>query len=285
MKRLASVLVVAACGGGGDSGDPPLAEIDASLEALAVNDTSLFAIDSADKKVVEIKLLDGSVVGKLPSNGVVSDLVARGGWVAWIEAEGSGKLIRRRKLDGTIESTRAQTAAPKILASAEGLFYSDGQLVAVWMEGANPDRVALTNGTAKVIGADLSFAYTAEADGSCAKYPRSGDASEVLLPACKDATVIDGQIAHRTAEGIREKDLASGFDRVVGTPPADYPCTLLIAGRAVMCGKYRALNGMVDELLDEKVSGYAAVGSKVVWVKTDGKKSSIYMVDAELVEE
>lgn len=285
MKRLAWVLVVAACGGGGDSGEPPLAEVEGTLEALAVNDTSLFAIDSADKKVLEINLADGAVIGKLPSSGVVSDLVARGGWVAWIEAEGTGKLIRRRKADGMIESTRAQTPAPKILASQEGLFYSDGQLVAIWMEGANPDRIAITSGSAKVIGADSSYAYTAEADGSCQRYPRSGDAAEVLLPACKDATVIDGQIAHRTAEGIREKDLASGFDRVVGAPPADYPCTLLIAGRAVMCGKYRALNGMVDELLDDKVSGYAAVGSKVLWVKADGKKSSIYAVDAELVEE
>jgi hypothetical protein len=283
MKRLALVLV-AACGGGGDSGDPPLAEVEATLEALAVNDTSFFAIDSKDKSVIEIGLVDGVLIGKLPTNGAVSELVATGGWVAWIEAEGTGKLIRRRKVGGTIESTRAQTAAPRILATSEGLFYSDGMLVAIWKEDTNPDRVAITGPSANVIGVDLSYVYTTEADSSVVKYPRSGEASEVLLPMSKDATVKDGQIAHRTAEGIRERDLTSGFDRVVGMPPADYPCTLLIAGRAVMCGKYRALDGMITELLDDEVSGYAAVGANVVWVKTDGKKSSIYQVNAELTE-
>jgi hypothetical protein len=280
MKWLALVLV-AACGGGGDSGEPPLAEVDATLEGLAVNDTSFFAIDSKDKSVLEIGLLDGALIGKLPTNGAVSELVAQGGWVAWIEVEGSGKLIRRRKVGGMIESTRAQTATPRIVASSEGLFYSDGQLVAIWMEGANPDRVALTNQSAKVIGVDLSYVYTVESD-AVFKYPRTGEAAEMLLPTSKDAVVKDGQLAHRTAEGIRERDLTSGFDRVVGAPPADYPCTLLIAGRAVMCGKYRALDGMIDELLDDDVTGYAAVGTKVLWVKSDGKTSSIYQVDAEL---
>ncbi|MDQ3340145.1 MAG: hypothetical protein M4D80_33730 [Myxococcota bacterium] len=281
MKRLALVLV-AACGGGGDSGDPPLAEVEATLEALAVNDASFFAIDSKDKSVIEIGLVDGVLIGKLPTNGAVSELVAQGGWVAWIEAEGSGKLIRRRKVDGMIESTRAQTAAPKIIATSEGLFYSDGMLVAIWKEGMNPDRVALTGSSAKVIGVDLSYVYTTEADTSVVKYPRTEEASEVVLPASKDAIVKDGQIAHRTAEGIRVRDLTSGFDRVVGMPPTDYPCALLIAGRAVMCGKYRALDGMITELLDDEVTGYAAVGKNVVWVKSDGKKSSIYQVDAEL---
>lgn len=282
MKRLALVLV-AACGGG-DSGEPPLAEVEATLESLAVNDTSFFAIDSKDKSVLEIGLVDGAVIGKLPTMGAVSDLVAHGGWVAWIEAEGTGKLIRRRKVSGMIESTRAQTTTPKILASSEGLFYSDGALVAIWMEGANPDRVALTSSSAKVIGVDLSYVYTTEADASVVKYPRTGEASEVLLMTSKDATVKDGQLAHRTAEGIRVRDLTSGFDRIVGAPPADHPCTLLIAGRAVMCGKYRAMDGMITELLDDDVSGYAAIGTRVLWVKTDGKKSSIYEVDAELIE-
>ncbi len=284
MKRLAAIAILAACGGGDDGGDPPLAEVDAQLKQLAVNDTSFFAIDAKDNAVIEIGLVDGALIGKLPSAGAVSELAAQGKWVAWIEAEGNGKLIRRRQAGGMIESIRATTNTPKIVATAEGLFYSDGALVAIWMEGANPDRVALTASAANVIGVDLSFVYTTEADTSVVKYPRQGDMSEVVLPTSKDATVKDGQIAHRTTEGIRERDLTTGFDRVVGAPPADYACTLLIAGRAVMCGKYRAMDGMITELLDDDVSGYAAVGKNVVWVKTDGTKSTIYRVDAELAK-
>src|SRR5688500_14352724 len=124
MKRLGILAVLAACGGG-DDGEPPLAQVEMQLEGLAVNDASIFAIDTQDNKVVEINLVDGSVKGKLPSNGAVSEVVAAGAWVAWIEAEGTGKVIMRRKADGTtIESTRAVTATPKILAAAEGLFYS-----------------------------------------------------------------------------------------------------------------------------------------------------------------
>lgn len=284
MTRLAWLGVLAACGGGGDGGEPPLAEIDAELGALAVNDGSFFAIDATDSSVIEIALADGALIGKLPTAGAVSALVARGGWVAWIEAEGTGKVIKRRRADGTVESNRATTPAPEILAADEGLFYSDGALVALWAEGENPERVAITGAGAKVIGADLAYVYSAEMDTSVVKYPRAGDAPEVVVPMSKDATVKDGQLAHRTSEGIRELDLTTGFDRVVGAPPADYPCTLLIAGRAVMCGKYRAMDGMITELLDDDVAGYAAVGRNVVWVKTDGKKSAIYRVDAELVE-
>lgn len=282
MKRLAFV-ILAACGGG-DSGEPPLVEIEAQLDKLAVNETSIFAIDAADKSLIELSAVDGKMIGKLPTNGAVSELAATGGWVAWIEAEGSGKLIRRRKMGGMIESTRATTTLPKILATSEGLVYSDGMLVALWLEGANPDRLAITGAGSQVIGADLTYVYTTEMDTSVMKYPRSGDAAEMVLPMSKDATVQNGQIAHRTAEGIRMVDLTTGFNRVVGAPPADYPCTLLIAGRAVLCGKYRALDGMITELLDDEVSGYASVGKNVVWVKTDGKKSSIYKVDAELTE-
>ena len=284
MKRLAIIVGLAACGGG-DSGEPPLAEVQAQLKQLAVNESSIFAIDAKDNSLVELSLVDGSMIGKVPTSGAVSEVVAHGKWVAWVEAEGTGKLIARRKSDGTtLESHRASTAAPKILATAEGLFFSDGQLVAIWMEGTNPDRVVLTGGTSKLIGSDASFVYTSEADGSVMKHARAAEMSEVVLPMAKDATVRDGQIAHRTSEGIRMKDLLTGFDRVVGAPPAEYPCELLIAGRAVICGKYRAMDGMLTELLDDKVSGYASVGRNVVWVKSDGMKSSIYKVDAELVE-
>src|SRR5687768_9341344 len=153
MKLLAVGLVLAACGGG-DSGEPPLAEVDSELKQLAVNTTSVFAIDAGDNSIVELGLADGALIGKVPTTGTVSELVAHRTWVAWIETEGSGKLVVRRKADGTLESYRASTQTPKILATAEGLFFSDGQLVAFWMEGANPDRVALTGGTSKVIGVD-----------------------------------------------------------------------------------------------------------------------------------
>jgi hypothetical protein len=182
-----------------------------------------------------------------------------------------------------IESMRATTSTPKILASAEGLFYSDGSLVAIWMEGANPDRVALTGPNAKVIGVDQSFVYTTESDMSVVKYPRPDGMSEVVLPMGKDAAVKDGQMAYRTAEGIRLRDLFTMFDRVVGAPPADQACELLIAGRAVICGKYRALDGKTDALFDG-VTGYAAQGKNVVWVKSEGTKSTIFRIDAELAK-
>jgi hypothetical protein len=282
-KRLVLVFL-AACGGGGDDGDPPLAEVQTKLEKLAVNDTSIFAVDTKDGKIIELGLADGAMIGKLPSTGAVSELAAQGNWVAWIEAEGTGKLIVRRRADGTVESNRASTNDPKILATSEGLFYSDGSLVAIWLEGTNPDRVATTGTSAKVIGVDTSFVYTTEQDTSVVKYPRAGDMSDVVMPTSKDATVKDGQIAHRVPEGIRERDLTTGFDRIVGAPPADYACTLLIAGRAVMCGKYRAIDGMITELLSDPVGGYAAVGKNVVWIKTDGSTSTIFRVDAELAK-
>lgn len=70
------MLVMAACGCGSDGGEPPLATVEAQLGALAVNDTSIFAIDKADSKVIEIGLVDGAMIGKLPSSGTVSEVVA-----------------------------------------------------------------------------------------------------------------------------------------------------------------------------------------------------------------
>ena len=72
-----------------------------------------------------------------------------------------------------------------------------------------------------------------------------------------------GELAYKTAEGVRKRDLFSEFDRVVGAVPETYECELLIAGQAVMCGKFRAFEGMLDELLRDPVAGYAAVGSDV----------------------
>jgi hypothetical protein len=283
MKRLGLVAALAACGGG-DSGEPPLATVEAQLGALAINNTSLFAIDKADSKVMEIGLADGVTIGKLPSTGAVSDVAAFGTMVAWIEVEGSGKVIKRRKANGTVDATRPQTSMPRVIATADGVIYSDGQLVALWKEDGSNPRIAITDGNSQVLGADLSNAYTLEADTSVKKWPRNGDPSSVVLPMTKDATVLDAELAHRTTEGIRQINLTTGFDRVVGMPPADYVCKPLIAGRATMCGKYRAMDGMTTELLADDPDAYAAIGRIVVWLKTDGKKTELFKVDAELAE-
>jgi hypothetical protein len=284
MKRLALVAALGACGGG-DSGEPPLAIVEAQLGALAINNTSFFAIDKADSKVLEIGLANGVMVGKLPSIGAVSEVAAFGTTVAWVEVEGSGKVIKRRKADGTVDSTRPQTSMPKIIANADGVIYSDGMLVALWKEdGSNPERIAITDGNSRVLGADLTSAFTLEADTSVKKWPRNGDPGSVVLPMTKDATVLDAELAHRTSEGIRQLNLTTGFDRVVGMPPADYVCKPLIAGRATLCGKYRAMDGMTTELLDDDPDAYAAIGRIVVWVKTNGTKSELHKVDAELAE-
>ncbi len=264
------------------SGPPPLATVPGTLGRLAVNDTSLFAVDSTDSSLIEIGL-DGTVVGKLPTMGAVSEVVAFANWVAWIEVEGTGKIVRRRKASGMIESAR--TLAPHIVATAEGLVYSDTGLVALWADGV-PSRIATPAAGATVLAVDASWVYTAEANTSAVRYARSSDMSEVLLPTSMNATVKDGQLAHRTAEGIRERDLFTGFDRIVGAPPTSYTCELLIAGRAVLCGMYRALEGTTDELLTDPVGGYVSLGKDVYWASNDGgatPRSSIRKVDAELV--
>lgn len=284
MKRLGLVAALAACGGG-DSGEPPLATVDAQLGALAINNVSFFAVDKVDSKVVEISLADGMTIGKLPSTGAVSEVAAFGTMVAWVEVEGSGKVIKRRKAGGAVDSTRPQTSMPKIIATADGVIYSDGQLIALWKEdGSNPERIAITDANSQVLGADLSFAYTLEADTAVKKWPRNGDPGSVVLPMTKDATVLDAELAHRTSEGIRQLNLTTGFDRVVGMPPADYVCKPLIAGRATMCGKYRAMDGMTMAILDDDPDAYAAIGRIVIWVKADGTKSELHKVDAELAE-
>lgn len=271
---LSLIVTVAACGGG-DSGPPPLAEVSGSLKQLAINDTSLFAIDTTDSKVYEIGL-DGTVIGKLPTTGAVSEVAAAGNWVAWVEVEGSGKIINRR-VGTAIESMR--TFAPHIVGSAEGLFYSDTGLVAIWTAGSVPERIATSSTDARVIAVDASFAYMVEADTSVTRYPRLGDTAEILQPTSMAATVKDGQLAHRTAEGIRLRDLLTGFDRVVGAPPAAYPCELLIAADGVLCGKYHAINGMLEERLRDPLSGYVVTGTVVHWVRAEGGTSELHRTD------
>lgn len=274
---IALALALAACAEE-SSLPPPIAEVPGRLEQLAVNDTAIFGIDSQDSSLIEV-YLDGTIGDKLPTLGTVSEVVAYGDWVAWVETEGSGKVVRRRR-NGVVESVRPLD--PHIVATPEGVVYSDVGLVALWADG-NPERIATPASGARVIAADLSYVYTIEADTSIVKYMRGGDTSEVVLPSSMKATIKDGQLAHRTTEGIRERDLFTGFDRVVGVPPGLYTCDLLIAGRAVMCGMYRAMDGMLDELLQDPVDGYVSVGKDVYWVTISGSDpvSKIRLADAE----
>jgi len=277
MKMLVcGICALTACGDEPAELPPPLAEVPGTLGRLAVNDVSIFAIDAADSSLIEIGL-DGTIVGKLPTQGAVSEVVAFGDWVGWIEAEGTGQLVRKRR-NAMIESTR--TFTPHIVATSEGLFYSDSGLVALWTDGA-PQRVATPGADPTLLDGDSSFVYTQEADTSVVRYPRQGDVSEILLPSSMAATVKRGVMAYRTSDGVRLRDLFTGFDRVVGMPPSTYECELAIAGRAVLCGKYRALDGTLDELLRDPVGGYVANGKDVYWVTTENEVSSIRVVDAE----
>lgn len=273
-------IALAACGTEEVPGPPPLAEVPGTLAHLAVNDTSLFAIDTRDSSLVELGL-DGTLIGKLDTRDAVTEVVAHGDWVAWVEVEGSGKIIRRRR-NGMFSSMRPFT--PHIAASAEGLFYSDLALIAVWPWEGVPERIATPADGAAIIAVDPSYAYTRETSGALVRYMRGLDASETMLSDSVGASVKDAQLAYRTPDGVRLRDLFTGVDRVVGVPPADYACDLLIAGRAVMCGKYRAMDGLADELLTDPVAGYASRGKDVYWVtpKAGGEPiSQIRLIDAE----
>jgi hypothetical protein len=62
-------------------------------------------------------------------------------------------------------------------------------------------------------------------------------------------------------------------------------CDLLIAGTAVMCGKYRSMNGVADELLTDPVVSYASRGKELYWAttKSGGKPvTRIFVTDAEM---
>jgi hypothetical protein len=281
--KAAAVLVVAACGGdeGGVPLPPPIAELPTTLSRLAVNDTSIFSLDVDAAELVELGL-DGTPLGTLPTAGEVTGLVARGDVVAWVEIEGSGTVIKRRRGAGAVESLRTFDA--HVIANADGLFYSDLGLIAEWAEV--PQRIATPldpSTSPRLLDVDGSSAYTAEDAGAIVKYTRDSDISEVQLETSEAATVKAGQVAHRTSEGIRLRDLFTGFDRIVGFVPGDYQCELLIVEQAVMCGKFRALQGFATELLVDPVVGYAAAGREVYWITFADGVSAIRVIDAEMV--
>jgi hypothetical protein len=166
----------------------------------------------------------------------------------------------------------------------EGPVYSDIGIIASWFE-ATPERIATPEMGATVIAADASFAYTREQTTAIMKYPRSGDPAEMLLASSMGASVSTGQLAYLTPEGIRLRDLFTMFDRVVGMPPATVTCDPLIAGRAVVCGKYRGMEGITEEILKDPVVAYTAVGKDVYWISgsTKDATSKIFKTDAEIV--
>jgi len=276
------VVALAACGSDAPSLPPPLAEVPGTLGTLAVDDTAIFAIDGDTGALVELGL-DGTLHDPLPTIGAVLEVTAKGDTVAWVEVEGSGTVVKRRVGDaGTIESQRTFDA--HVIATDEGVFYSDIGLVASWTASV-PERIATPVGTdsPRLLDVDGAFAYTLEADTSVVKYTRMEQTSEVLLPTSTTPAVRAGQLAYRTDEGVRLRDLFTMFDRVVGAVPASYDCQPLIVQRAVMCGRFRALEGTADELLRDPVGGYAAAGSDVYWVTSEDGVSSIRVVDAEAV--
>ncbi len=259
-----------------DSGPPPIAKVPGKLGKLAVNATSIFAIDTADNTVVELGL-DGSMIGKLPSVGPVSDLAAAGDLVGWVETEGTRKNVKRRKA-GTVETL--STFSPHVVATTEGLFYSDLGLIASWND-ATPTRIATPSGEVTLLGVDASYAYTLEAGMSVQRYDRRMDMKEEIVASTLGAAVRDGYLSYRTADGVRIHDLFTKFDALFGMPPAGYTCELLIAGHAVMCGKYRCLEGQTEELLEDPVGGYTSVGRDLYWVKVSGDTSEIFKTDSE----
>src|SRR5262245_4681316 len=107
LARVIPIAIALAACGGDESGLPkPIAKVPGTLKSLAVNDASLFGID-ATNAVIEVGL-DGTLREKLPTRDVPSEVVAQSDWVAWIEVEGSGKIIRRRR-NGMFESMRPFT--------------------------------------------------------------------------------------------------------------------------------------------------------------------------------
>ena len=280
MSRLALLVLLAAVGCTDDSGPPPLAKVPGKLGKIAVGTSSLFAIDTTDNTIIEINIADGAVIGKLMTVGAVTDLSAAGDLVAWVEKEGNNGKVKRRKA-GAIDALGTLTFMPHILVTDEGVFYSDTGIIGLWADQV-PTRIGSPAGASTLIGVDASYAYTVEAGMSVQKYDRRMDMKEMVVGSTQGATVKGGMLAYRTGEGVRIHDLFTKFDALFGAPPADYPCELLLAGRAVMCGKYRALEGETEELLDDPVAGYAAVGRDLYWVKTAGASSEIYKTDSEL---
>jgi hypothetical protein len=278
-RALVIAALVCAAGCSDDAGTPPIGKVPGKLGKLAVGTSSLFAIDTTDSSLVEIGL-DGALIGKLPTVGPVSEVSASGDLVAWVEAEGSNGKIKRRKA-GMVETLATLTFKPHVIATDEGVAYSDTGIIGLWA-GATPDRIATPTGAVTIIGIDSSYAYALDANNAVQRYDRRMDMAEMVVAGAMGATVKAGMLAYRTADGVRIHDLFTKFDAVFGMPPSGYACELLLAGRAVMCGKYRCLEAVTEELLDDPVAGYAANGRDLYWTRTSGSNTELYQIDSEI---
>ncbi len=276
-RWLVLVLAVSACGES-DSGPPPLTKVPNKLGQIAVNDTSIFAIDTADDSIIELGL-DGSMIGKLPTVMKVTEIAAAGDVMGWVEIEGSHSIVQRRKA-GVVETLATLTFTPHIVATTEGLFYSDTGIIAKWGD-VGAERLATPAAGATLIGVDSSYVYTLEAAMSVQRYDRHMDLKEEVVATTMGATVKDGYLAYRTADGVRIHDLFTKFDALFGMPPAGYTCNLLIAGRAVMCGEWRCLESVTEQLIADPVTSYTSVGKNLYWTKVSGANTEIFTTDAE----
>jgi len=273
---LVLLLVVSACGTD-DSGPPAIAKVSGKLGTIAVNNTSIFAIDTTDDSIIELGL-DGTMIGKLPTTMKVTGLAAAGDVVGWVEVEGSHSIIQRRKA-GTYDTLGTLVFTPSIVATIEGVFYSDTGIIALWGDNG-AERLATPAAGATLLGVDSSYAYTLEGT-SVQRYDRRMDMKEEVVATAMGATVKDGYLAYKTGEGVRIHDLFTKFDALFGMPPAGYECSLLIAGRAVMCGQYRCLENVTEKLVDKPVLSATSVGRNLYWTQASGTGTEIFTTDAE----
>jgi len=214
----------------------------------------------------------------------VLELAAAGDIVAWVEVEGTGTVVKRRRGGGAVESQRTFDAHVVVSAAGE-VFYSDLGLIASWGDG-NPERIATPTDPAaspRLLAVDSMFAYAVDDATAITQYERGTDASVVTLETSTAATIRDGRMAYRTTEGVRVRDLATSTDGVAGFVPGSYDCELLLVETAVMCGKFRVRDGNAEELLADPVTGYAALGPDVYWVTTEGDASAVRVTDVETI--
>lgn len=283
MKAMISLAVLGACGG--DSGvplEPPLVEIPGTVDRIAINDTSVFVREVTTNALIELGH-DGSMIGTLTTAGDVRELAAAGDLVAWVEVEGTGTVIKRRRGAGAIESQRTFDA--HIVANLDGLFYSDLGLIASWGDG-NPERIATppsTPASPRLLDVDGLFAYAVDDTTAVTQYHRDSDETTVTLETSEEVAIKDGRLAYRTSEGIRVRDLDSLSDGVAGFVPASYECELVLVGQVVMCGKFRVHAGNAEELLVDPISTYVGRSPDVYWVTTEADVSVLRVTDVETI--
>lgn len=280
MKAMIPLAVLAGCGGSEPTSElpPAIAEVVGAVDRVAINDSSLFVHESDANTLVELGL-DGTVIGELPVAGEVLELAAAGDIVAWVEVEGTGTVIKRRRGGGSIESQR--TFDGHVVVNADGVFFSDLGLIAAWGDG-NPERIATPVASPKLLDVDAINAYAID-NTSVVQFERGSDTPLTMLEMAESPTMRDGRLAYRTTEGIRVRDLATNVDGVSGFVPGSYTCELLLVEQVVMCGKFRVVAGNAEEVLVDPIAGYAAAGPNVYWVTTEGDVSSIRVTDVETI--